>query len=210
MPYISLTERNKFQAPINEVLGVLRDANDPVYVKGEYFGFFVNRVAKRFLADPNYTHNSFNSAFFNESKKKTLCNAADSIAALINRSDPVHSAGELHYALSAVYVGFLGQAEGFQEATYGLKVYLRGIMEKVLSSVDTVNTGSQKDMSMAFRRHLVIRGVLADVVESAKDAKVVPANLAVDLKNCPATAAIWNDAGKLVSVPTGTTLAVKE
>lgn len=164
MPYIKLNDRAKFAHSIAEVLGVLKDANDTVYVKGEYLGFFVNRCAKRFLADPDYTQNTFNSAFFNEGKKKTLANAADSIAAMINRADPIASAGELNYAITSILWGFLGEAEGFEYAGYGLRAYVSGIIDRVCSSINTVNSGSQRDMTMAFRRHIVIRGVLADVL----------------------------------------------
>ena len=159
-----MEDRVKFEHTVGEVLSVLSDKNDTVYVKGEYFGYFVNRLAKRFLADPDYTKNAFNSAFFNESKKKTLASAADSMAATINRADPIASAAELNYCVSAVLWGVLGEAEGFEDPGYGVRAYLRAMVEKVLASVETVNTGSQRDMSMAFRRHLVIRGVLADVV----------------------------------------------
>lgn len=194
MPYIKLNDRTKFQTSINEVLGILKDPNDTLYIKGEYFGYFVNRVAKRFLADPDYTQNSFNSAFFNDSKKKTLNNAADSIAAMINRSDPIASAGELNYSLSAVLWGFLGEAEGFQPAGYGLRTYFRAIIEKVMESVNTVNTGSQKDMAMAFRRHLAIRGVLADVVSETYRLKTAPYEESKIVENGD----IWVD-GKLVT-----------
>jgi hypothetical protein len=34
----------------------------------------------------------------------------------------------------------------------------------VLTNIETVNVGSQRDMAMAFRRHLIISGVLGDVV----------------------------------------------
>lgn len=164
MPYIKLNERPKFAASINEVVAILQDDNDTLYVKGEYLGYFINRCVKRFLADPDYTQSSFNSTFFNESKKKTLSNSADSIAAMINRADPIAGAGELNYAVSAVLWGFLGQAKNQPEAGYGVRAFTTGIIERVLSSVTTVNLGNQRDMTMAFRRHLVIRGVLHDIM----------------------------------------------
>jgi hypothetical protein len=197
MPYIKLVDRPKFAAPINEVLGILKDQNDTLYIKGEYFGYFVNRLCKRFLADPDYTHNSFNSAFFNESKKKTLANSADSIAALINRADPIASAGELNYSVSAVLWGVLGSAEGFASASYGLRTYLRAMLERVRSTIETVNVGSQRDMTMAFRRHLVIRGVLGDVISETYRRDTVPYE---ELK-LTENGDIW-DGGKLVQ-PSG-------
>jgi hypothetical protein len=164
MPYISLADRTKFKSGITEMIGLLHDPNDTLYIKGEYFGYFVNRLVRKWLGDPNFTHHSFNSFFFNESKKKTINNCADSIAASVHKGDPLATAGELTYCISAVTLGFLGHAEGFNEAHYGLRIYLRAMLEKIQESVETVNTGSQRDMAMAFRRHLIVRGVVSDVV----------------------------------------------
>lgn len=164
MPYIELNERTKFANLIKDVLGILSDTNDTIYIKGEYFGFFVNRVAKRFMAHPDYTQNSFHSAFFNESKKKTLINSADSIAAMLNRSDPISASGDLNYAISAVLWGYLGQAKGSANAGYGVRTYFKSFVEKVRDSLETVNSGSQKDATMAYRRYLITRSVLNDVV----------------------------------------------
>jgi hypothetical protein len=164
MPYIKLEERSKFLSSINEIMGILRDGTDTIYIKGEYFGYFVNRFVKKWLGDQSFTQHSFNSFFFNESKKKALNNASDHLAAAIMKGDPLATAGEIHYCISTILWGLLGKAEGFGEAHYGFRTYLRAMIEKVLQSVETVNTGSQRDMAMAFRRHLIIRGVLGDVV----------------------------------------------
>jgi hypothetical protein len=201
MPYIKLNDRPKFKGHINEVLGVLRDVNDTLYIKGEYLGYFINRVVKRFLADPEYIQNTFNAAFFNEGKKKALANAADSIAAAINRADPIASAGELNYALSAVIWGFLGEADGFSYAGYGLRAYVNGILDRVSSTVNTVNTGSQRDMTMAFRRHLVIRGVLHDVMMEVYRRRTAPYEDSKMAENGD----LWVN-GKLVQPETGTAL----
>lgn len=205
MPYIKLSERPKFAHEIEEILGILGDKNDTMYTKGEYFGYFVNRVCRRYLADPDYTQNSFNSFFFNETKKKTLSNAADSIAARINRADPLGSAGELNYGISAVLWAILGQCEGFEYANYGMRTYLRGIIEKVLDSIETVNTGSQRDMAMAFRRHLIIRGVLGDIVSETYRRATVP----YEQHKMGENGDVWAD-GKLVLPEQSTELVVKE
>lgn len=201
MPYIKLNDRTKFAHSIAEVLGILKDGNDTLYVKGEYLGYFVNRTAKRFLADPDYIQNAFNSAFFNETKKKSLSNAADSIAAMINRADPIAAAGELNYAITSVVWGFLGESDGFEKAGYGLRAYVTGIIDRVASSINTTNSGSQKDMTMAFRRHLVIRGVLHDVVAETYRRQTAPYE---DVKVAE-NSEIWEN-GKLVLPPTSTAL----
>lgn len=193
MPYIKLNDRTKFVAPINEVLGILRDSADTFYVKGEYFGYFANRCAKRFLGDQDYGNNAFNSAFFNDSKKKALMNAADSIAAAINRADPIAGAGELNYALSAVMWGFLGEAEGFPKIGYGIRAYLEGILDKIKDSIESSNGASQKDATMAFRRHLVIRGVFSHIMHETYRLKTVHYEIGKIIENGD----VWQD-GKLV------------
>lgn len=198
MPYIKLTERNKFAGSIAEIMGVLGDANDTPYLKGEYFGYFLNRLVKRFLADPDYTQNSFNSAFFNESKKKTLINAADSMAAMINRADPIASAGELNYAISAVMWGYFGETRGFGHQPYGVRAYWAGIVEKVSSSLDSSQVaGSQRDMTMAFRRQMVIRGVMSDVLNETYRLKTAPMQEGQIVE----TGDIWQDGRLLVGAP---------
>jgi hypothetical protein len=124
-----------------------------------------------------------------------LANAADSIAAMINRSDPIAGAGELNYAISAIMWGFLGQAEGFPEIGYGIRAYLEGILDKIRQSLETVNNGSQKDATMAFRRHLVIRGVLNHI--SQETYRQLTANYE-DVK-LGENGSIWHD-GKLYVV----------
>lgn len=164
MPYIKLADRARFQEPIQAVLDILKDTNDNAYVKGEYLGYFVHRVARRFLGTADYTSPSFNSTFFDAVKKKKLDNAADTISVALSRSDPMSAAGELNYSITAILWGFIGEAEGFNSANYGMRAYVTGIVQKIYSSLETVNHGNQKDATMAFRRHLVIRGVLHDVL----------------------------------------------
>jgi len=164
MPYIKTEDRDKYQGFIESVLGILNDPNDNPYLKGEFFGFFVNRLLRKFLGTPDYTSPAFNSTFFNESKRKSLENAADSIAASLSRSDPMSAAGEMNYAVSAVYWGFLGDAAAFARAGYGIRAYLNGVLDKIISQMETFSvSGNNKDATMAFRRQLVIRGVLDHV-----------------------------------------------
>jgi hypothetical protein len=193
MPYIKKEERAKFAIHIQDVLGILKDQNDSFYVKGEYFAYFVNRCVKKFLVDPDFQQNTFNSVNFNEGKKKTLMNAADSIAAVIDRADPIAGAGDLNYAISAVMWGFLGEAEGFPKIGYGIRAYLEGILDKIKDSIESVSNGSQKDSTMMFRRHLVIRGVLSHVMKETYRLKTVPyEEVKIDQNGT-----VWAD-GKLV------------
>jgi hypothetical protein len=177
---IDLKERTKFVTPIMEIMEALADSNDSPYIKGEYFGYAVNRIVKKFLGDPTYTQTAFNSTFFNENKKKALIQAADSIAAFINRTDPINTSPELYYALASIYYGFMGHAKGFKRAEFGMEVYLAGIIDKITSSIESTNTGSQKDMAMMFRRHLIVRGVLLRLTDGHHDIN------------------FWNDEGSLI------------
>lgn len=164
MPYIKQEDREKYNGFIESTLGVLNDPNDNPYLKGEFFGYFINRLVRKFLGTPDYTAPAFNSSFFNESKRKALENAADSIAASLNRSDPMSAAGDMNYSISAIYWGFLGDSDKFFRANYGTRAYLNGVLDKIMSQIETVSvSGNNKDATMAFRRQLVIRGVLDHV-----------------------------------------------
>jgi hypothetical protein len=189
MPYIKSSDRSKFHPSIMSILDILKDPVDTPYIKGEYFGFFVNRLVKKFLIDPDYTLNTFNSIYFNEGKKKVLINVADSIGAMINRSDPIASAGDLNYAITSVLWGFMGDAEGHAVVGYGMRCYLRAIIDKIAQSIESVNSGSQKDVAMAFRRHLIAKGVLGDVVSETLRVKNGPYE---DIK-LDANGPIWQD-----------------
>jgi hypothetical protein len=179
MPYIKQEDRPKFQSSIELTLGLLKDPNDNPYLKGEFFGYFVNRLIRKFMATPDYTNPAFNSSLFNESKKKGLENAADSIAAALNRSDPMSAAGELNYSISSVYWGMLGLADGFASAQYGTRAYLNGVLDKIISQIETAHhvggaAFSQKDTTMAFRRQLVVRGVLDHIKHETYRVLTVP------------------------------------
>lgn len=163
MPYIKLEERPKFKPHIQQVLSVLLDGHESPYVKGEYFGYFVNRLVWHYLNDPSKAETSFNCMFFNEGNRKTLRNGADHIGALLNRSDPLESAGDLNYSISAVYWGFLGSAAGADKARYGMRAYLDGMLERIYSALASHTVGTQKDMTMAFRRHMIVRGVMQHI-----------------------------------------------
>lgn len=173
MPYIKPVDRPKFKDLVKTAVSLIKQPNLSLYIQGEYFGYVVNRAVRKFTGNNDYTNIAFNSATFNNSDQKTLANVADKIAACLNRADPLSAAGELNYAISAIYWGLLGGytmrgvATGFPEASYGMRAYLTGILEKIYSSLESPNAGSQRDVAMAFRRHLVVRGVLHDVLSEA-------------------------------------------
>jgi len=174
MPYIKLDDRSRFEAPVREALNVIANGPENPYVKGEYFGYFTNRLVRRLLGTQEGVNSSFNSTYFNETKKKTIQATADSLSVLINRSDLINSAGELNYCISAVMWGFMGAAHGTTPANYGMRAYLKGILEAIIQELKSPNTGNQGDVTQAFRRNLIIRGVLSDVIDEAYRRLTVP------------------------------------
>lgn len=164
MPYIKLEDRPKFENSIRDVLETMHSETDTLYSKGEYFGYFVNRLCRKFIGNPNYTSESFNSSSFSEGKKKVLTNQADKVGAMLDRSDPIAAAGQMNYVISAILWGFLGDCKHFPTAGYGVRSYFTGIIEKVYSTLDATYPGSNRDATMAFRRMLITRGVLHDVL----------------------------------------------
>jgi hypothetical protein len=164
MPYIKLADRTKFKDLVLNTVPVIMDGTETPYIQGEYFGYLVNRAVRRFLNTTDADQNFFNSAFFNESKKKSLMNAADKIAAMLNRADPLGAAGELNYAITAIYWGILGDAEGISDARYGVRAYMTGILVAIADKLEAPsNLGNQRDATMAFRRYLICQGVLRDI-----------------------------------------------
>lgn len=165
MPYINIENRSKFKTSIEIILNLVTTGTDSAYIRGEFFGYFVNRIVRRLSGASDYAGNFFNSAFFNEEKKKKLADHADKVSTILHGMDPLDAAGELNYCVSALYWGVLGAAEGVPDARYGIRAYLVGILEKILETTQSVNSGSQRDVTMAFRRHLILRGVVHDILD---------------------------------------------
>ncbi len=177
-----LNDRVKFADHIMETVDAIMNGNEAIYIKGEHFGCWANRVVKRFIRDPQAHGHSFNSISFAEAKSKRLSATSDSTAALIDNTNPIAGACELNYAISAVYLGVLGDAAGIDEAKYGFRTYLKSMLGKIYESVDSVSTGSQRDVTMSFRRHLIARGVVLDVIDGVSTS----------------LGCIWDSQGKLI------------
>jgi hypothetical protein len=72
---------------------------------------------------------------------------------------------------------------------------LEGIFDKIKESIDTTNNGSQKDATMAFRRHLVIRGVISHIMKETYRLKTVVYQEAKIVENGD----IWQDGELLLT-----------
>jgi hypothetical protein len=167
MPYILKEDRSKFKEKINQVLDLIKKSNDNFYIKSEYFGYFVNRFVKKYLADPSYAQPSFNSRSFSDEKQKILSNAADTLGSWITKVDPIKGAGEINYVISAILWGFMGESKDFPQVGYGIRAFLEGILEKIKNSVEYIKNNSQRDTVMSFRKHIVIIGVLNHVMKES-------------------------------------------
>ena len=165
MPYTKTSDRVKFKDHIMEIVDAVMGGNEAIYVKGEYFGFWVNRVTKNFIRDPQAHSSSFNSVTFNADKLRKIAANADKVAALVDATDPINSAGDLNYVLTAVYLGVSGECTGIEKAKYGFRAYLKGMLGKIHTSIDSVSIGNQREVTMSFRRHVIARGVLSDVID---------------------------------------------
>lgn len=163
MPYTNRNDRVKFKelivATVNDIMG----GSESDYIKGEYFCYWVHRVLRKYVRDPQADSSSFNSTTFNADKLRKLSASADKVASLIDPA--IQKAGDLNYPISAVYLGITGEADGVDEARYGFRAFLKGGLEKILNTLFNTSTGSQADVTMAFRRNLIARGVLSDVID---------------------------------------------
>jgi hypothetical protein len=169
MPYINLVDRQKFKPMIDQMMSVL-GGGESDWIKGEMFGHFVIRMAFGFM--DHVVNASFNSNSFTSGNLKTINSVADKIAIELRAgNDPFGNAGNLNYVVSAIYWGVSGKATGFPEASYAMRAYLRGTIEHVICKIQSAyekggsaTTGSPV---MAFRRHLLICGVLSDVISES-------------------------------------------
>jgi len=167
MPYIKPEARERYQELIEEAVHAVMDGNESKLVKGEYFGFLVNRLMRGYMGSSDRNTPSFNSSLFNIPKQKKLLEITDKALIYLNQEEPLESAGELNYVISAIFWGIQGEAEGIEKANYGFRAYVRGVLENVRNMLATspfTTTGEQKDRLKAGRRYVVALGVINDVI----------------------------------------------
>jgi hypothetical protein len=168
MPYIKSDSRKRFVDVIQDTVKIIGGSGKSPYIQGEYFGFWVNRLVKRYLRIPDIeseSATSFNARSFPEPTKKSLLVWGDKTCSMIDGLDPIKASGDMNYAISAVLWGITGDAEGIDEAGYGVRSYLLSILDKIRGTIVPLpGPGNNSDSVMNFRRHLVVRGVLNDVI----------------------------------------------
>ncbi len=163
MSVVSVNEVQKFQPLLDEVRSTLAEMSDNIYTKGDYLGFYVNRLVRKYLGDPNYAANAFNSAHFAEAKKKVLSSAADRLASLLNTADPIAAAAELDYIILTSMRTFVSpQFAGW----FGVQAYVEGCLDRIKSHLEPISLSGaqQKDLLLMHRRAILLRGVLSHVI----------------------------------------------
>lgn len=168
MPYTRPNDRTKFVEHINDAVQLIAVNNKSFYLKGDYFGYVVNRLVVKYLQDPEVESKTvpvFYSASYPEELRKGLLRVADKMASLMNSSDPIASAGDLNYCITAMMLGVAGEAEGVDMAKYGQRAYLRGVVDTICKSLSLPNMAGAQAAVMASRRLAMVRGVLGDVVD---------------------------------------------
>ena len=178
MPYIQANKRSAYEPLINNAISAIMLNNKPPLRKAELFGYFVHRLCEHYLyAQPSVT--AFNSHMFEIGTKKQIEDIATKIVPLLNREDLVGSAGNLNYAISAVWWGICGDHSQVTLAGYGFRTVTRGVLEQLIESINSFQfeknpTGGVNQKISLVRRVFTVKGVLNDVVSECYRRKTVP------------------------------------
>jgi len=167
MPYLKLEQRNRFNEAIQKTVELINHNTDTKSMRGEYFGFFVNRLCRIFLQTADFNGKFFNSDMFNEAKRNGLISLSDKLGHMFSKDDPMNSARELSYVIAAIMWGLLGDAEGVESADYGYRVYLKGMLEQVRTGLQQAAfaPGERRQHTLNLRRFVTVSGVLSDVLD---------------------------------------------
>ena len=159
MPYTKQIDRPKFEECIMKIVEIVGKGPEAINTKGEYFGYWVHRVAVGYVRHPTLNDPFLTSYTFNLDKKSTLNYWGDRAAAFIA------SAGDMNYVISSVYWGILGLADGVPQANYESRNYFNGCISQVLKKLNVIQPvqASQKDAILMLRRIITAASVLEDV-----------------------------------------------
>lgn len=177
MPYIKQIDRPGFNPIIMEAIEVLSNEVTSDLVKGEYLGYCLLRLSRRFINSTSFADPCFNSHTFAEPTKKRLHEIADKAAGRLNGNNPLENAGNFNYLVSAILWGIHGEKEGLPKIGYSMRCYLRSIVAQVRDRLDTSkfsNIDGPKDHIMNSRKLSIAFGVLNDVVDEVYRRQDVP------------------------------------
>lgn len=167
MPYARLAQRNRYNPVINEIITIVMGGNEAKMLKGELLAFFVNRVCRIFMQTVDFDKQAFNSHLFPAVKIKSLREISNKVCSFFDKDDPLNSAEELAYVISAITWGCLGDHPTLDKADYGFRVYIKGLFEQLKDGLSqaTFDTPTNKDSTIALRRYVLVKGVVADVMD---------------------------------------------
>lgn len=175
MPYIKQASRVKFKPVIDEIIQHIISGPETRYIKGEYFGYYANRLTKLFLQTIDAPNQSFNSANFGEPKRKAINMLIDRMASYLNKNDPIEGAGDLNYAITSVLWGVTGDVEGQDTSGYGFRTYLTGMLGVIRDELKTSRFGaSNANPILNHRRYWVCLGVLSDILDETYRRRTAP------------------------------------
>lgn len=177
MPYIAKKDRPQFTESLNALVNELINPSATLAAKGEYFGYYIRRLTAQYVASPRVgllCKEIFHNGQFPENVRRLLTSVADDVAVKINTGSPLDTAEMLNYAISVPLWGLLGEADG-TPASYGLRAYLKGCLLEVCKWTDDLYmkpkndspTGVWSEAVIAYRKKLVVQGVLDDVIREA-------------------------------------------
>lgn len=158
------TANQKFDEPINELIHEISQGNESVYIKGEFYGYSVNRIVRSYLQTDDVNASSFNSFNFPEPKKKKLTQITDRLSSYLHRGDPISSAKDLRYVLQKLFYDTRDQIG----IDYNATPFLRGMMVFIRDNIKNVNmmVSSDRDRAINLRRFMVTLGVLEEAIAS--------------------------------------------
>lgn len=161
--------QERLDPSIDIIVEVINNTTDSRYVRGEYFGYSLNRIIRRFMQTVDSMEPSFNSILFVEPKKKTLNTASDAIASILSGGDPTELAADLQYVIKKMlHKSCTKVVEGMQDVIIdnGTLLYFHGVLESIKESLRDAkyeNNADQKHRLMRFRRYSVVLGVLKTI-----------------------------------------------
>lgn len=152
----------KYASLIEELANSIATGPETVYVKGEYFGYFLNKLVKGYAAALDASHPSFNSTLFNEAKKKQITLLTDKIQVFVNTGDPMQAADELHYVVAEVYRQVIANMDA--QMTVPVALYFLGAVEVVKNNLRDSKFDNPSNMALkatTLRRYSMAVGVLS-------------------------------------------------
>ena len=149
----------KYDTAISELVQLINSSNVSLATKGEFFGYFVDRLVHRYIQMADAKTDQFNANLFPAGTRKGLDLLIGRLATLLGAADPVDTATDLRHVIQQVAIQVCTQTPS------GFGMFLQGCVHRTLAKIqlplDTSLGADPKDRVMASRRRVVATGVLA-------------------------------------------------